>query len=327
MSIEGLHQIPGIRVGHATDPVGLTGCTAIVFLRGAVGGHVTAGVATGSRELATLEPRHLVERVHGICLSGGSAFGLAAASGVARVLEEAGIGHVTAKAKVPIVAGAVVYDLALGDPRARPDEAMGAAAARLALSEPVALVPRSGNIGAGTGVCAGKVLGVPCATKTGLGVAGIDAGAGLLIGALVVLNPVGDVLGPDGRLLAGTRRDAGSTELVGTSALIRVGAAVAPLSAGTNTTLAVVGCNARLSRVEAAWLAEQAQVALARRIEPPFTRHDGDQIFAVSVGEVPAELHRLGLLCREALESAITDACRSAAPAGGLPSCDGLRAA
>jgi L-aminopeptidase/D-esterase-like protein len=324
MSIEGLHQIPGIRVGHATDPVGLTGCTAIVFPRGAVAGHVAAGVATGSRELATLEPRHLVERVHGICLSGGSAFGLAAASGVARVLEEAGIGHQTSKAKVPIVAGAVVYDLALGDPRARPDEAMGAAAARLALAEGSPPGPRSGNVGAGTGVCAGKVLGIPCATKTGLGVQGLDGGAGLLIGALVVLNPVGDVLGPDGKLLAGARRAAGSNELCGTCALIREGRAVAPLTAATNTTLAVVGCNAAISRVEAAWLAEQAQVALARRIDPPFTRHDGDLVFAVSVGDVPVELHRLGLLCRDALELAITDACRSATPAGGLPACDTL---
>ena len=200
MSIAGLHRIPGIRVGHATDPVGLTGCTAIVFPEGAVAGHVTAGVATGSRELAALEPRHLVERVHAICLAGGSAFGLAAASGVARVLEEAGIGHLTSCARVPIVAAAVVYDLALGDPRARPDEAMGAAAARLALLEPARRGRSPATSAPAPASRAGKLLGIACATKTGLGVAGLDAGDGLLVGALVVLNPVGDVLGPDGKV-------------------------------------------------------------------------------------------------------------------------------
>jgi L-aminopeptidase/D-esterase-like protein len=181
-------------------------------------------------------------------------------------------------------------------------------------------------VGAGTGVSAGKLLGIACATKTGIGVAGLEETDGLLVGALVVLNPVGDVLGPDGRLLAGARRGPASNELAGTSRLICSGAPCGPLDQGTNTTLAVVGCNARVSRIEAAWLAEQAQVALARRIEPPFTRHDGDLVFAVSVGDKPVELHRLGLLCRAALNAALTDACQSAFPAGGLPSCHGLLA-
>jgi L-aminopeptidase/D-esterase-like protein len=329
MSTGSLSDLPGIKIGHFTDAVGLTGCTAILFPSGAVAGHRVAGVASGSRELEALSPRHLVERIHGICLSGGSAFGLAAASGVARVLEAEGIGHLTAVARVPIVAGAVVYDLNLGDPAARPDEAAGEAAARAALA---GSGPRgSGNLGAGTGVCAGKLLGARCATKTGLGQAGREGAGGLRVAALAVLNPVGDVLALDGRrILAGARTAVGSHTLLGSSAAIRAGARAEPLRSdgAHHTTLAVVGTNALLNRVEAAWVAEQAAVALARQIDPPFTRHDGDVVFCVSIAGDPADpaglgvkvdLHLTGLLARDALGAAIVDACESAEPAGGLP--------
>jgi L-aminopeptidase/D-esterase-like protein len=317
-----LNDIPGILVGHVTHEAALTGCTALVFPEGAVAGHAIRGVASGSRELAALTPRHLVDRIHGICLAGGSAFGLAAASGVMRVLESQGIGHQTSFGRVPIVAGAVVYDLNLGDPTVRPDEGMGAEAARRALQgSPVA----SGNVGAGTGVCAGKLLGVACATKTGLGNAAVATPEGLRVAALAVVNPVGDVLWPGtGQILAGARIAPASARLAGTAALVRAGARCEPLVAGTNTTLAVVGTNARLSRVEAEWVADQAAVALARQIDPPFTRHDGDLVFCVSVGTQRADLHRVGLLCRDALVAAIDDACRSARAAGGLPPCEGL---
>jgi L-aminopeptidase/D-esterase-like protein len=312
----GLGDIDGVLVGHATDGVGLTGCTAVIFPEGAVAGHVVCGVASGSRELAALTPRHLVERIHGICFSGGSAFGLAAASGVMHRLEAEGIGHATSFAAVPIVAGAVVYDLNLGSARARPDETMGIAAAEEAFRDaPI----RSGNVGAGTGVCAGKLLGVTSATKTGLGNAGLCTEDGLQVAALVVLNPVGDVLQPGtGALLAGARKASDSLELAGTAFIIRGGAVRAePLT--PNTTLAVVATNALLSRVEAEWVAEQAAVALARLIDPPFTRHDGDVVFCASVGMHASDLHRVGLLCREALIAAIVDACLSAEAAGGLP--------
>jgi L-aminopeptidase/D-esterase-like protein len=321
-----LCDLPGVKVGHFTDEVGLTGCTAILFPSGAVAGHRVAGVASGSRELEALSPRHLVERIHGFCLSGGSAFGLAAASGVARVLEAEGIGHVTLAARVPIVPAAVVYDLNLGDPAARPDEAAGASAARAALEG--AEGARSGNVGAGTGVCAGKLLGARCATKTGLGHGGCDGPAGLQVAALAVVNPVGDVLSLDGvRILAGARTAVGSHTLLGSAAAIRAGARAEPLrSEGAHhTTLAVVATNARLSRVEAAWVAEQASVALARLIDPPFTRHDGDVVFAASTAGgdplpgVSADPHLVGLLARDALVAAIVDACLSAEPAGGLP--------
>jgi L-aminopeptidase/D-esterase-like protein len=286
-----------------------------------VAGHVAWGTATGTRELAALSPRHLVERIHGICLAGGSAFGLAAASGVARRLESERIGHDTSAGKVPIVAAAVVYDLNLGDSAVRPDESMGDRAAYSALAESSRA---SGNVGAGTGASAGKLLGVGCATKTGLGNAGVQTADGLRVAALVVANPVGDILDPtSGRILAGARTTPGGAELAGTTAVIRAGARVAPLQ--HNTTLCVVGTNAALSRVEAEWVSEQALMALARYIDPPFTRHDGDVVFCVSVGRLQAEPHRVAVLSRDAVAGALVDACRSAEPAGGLPTCHSLK--
>ncbi len=320
-------DIPGVQVGHATDGESLTGCTAVVFPEGAVAGHAEVGVATGSRELPAFTPRHVVQRAHGICLSGGSAYGLAAAGGVAQALEEAKVGHKTMAGLVPIVAGAVVYDLNLGDGGVRPDQEMGFQAAQAALA---GAAPLSGNVGAGAGVTAGKLLGVQCATKTGLGNAGIVTPEDLLVAALVVLNPVGDVLTPGGgKILAGARSAPGSDTLVGTGDAIRAGARCAPLH--HNTTLCVVATNARLDRVEASWLAEQGAAALARVIDPPFTRHDGDLVFAASLGswehggDHEAGLHRLAVLSRDALSAAMADACLSAQPAGGLPSCHGLK--
>jgi L-aminopeptidase/D-esterase-like protein len=317
----GLSDLEGVRVGHFTESGALTGCTAVVFPDGAVAGHVAWGTATGTRELEVFKPRHMVERVHGICLAGGSAFGLAAASGVVRRLESEGIGHNTSAGKVPIVAGAVVYDLNLGDAAVRPDESMGDRAAYRALTEGAR---ESGNVGAGTGVSAGKLLGVSCATKTGLGNGGVQTAEGLLVAALTVANPVGDILSQDGRaILAGARKTPGSSELVGTSDVIRAGARCAPLQ-HHNTTLCVVGTNARLSRVEAEWVAEQALAALARQVDPPFTRHDGDVVFCVSTGHQQAELHRVAVLARDAVVASLVDACISAVPAGGLPACHDL---
>jgi len=316
-----LADMEGVNVGHATDPEALTGCTAVVFPEGAVMGHVVCGVASGSRELDALKPRHLVNRVHGVSLAGGSAFGLAAASGVMRRLEEAGIGHQTGAGKVPIVPGAVVYDLNLGDGSVRPDEEMGYRAAGEALAGGPST---SGNVGAGTGACAGKMLGVKCATKTGLGNASVVASEGLKVAELVVVNPVGDVRDPmTQRILAGARRSPSSRELRGTCSLIRTGVPCSPLK-NHNTTLAVVATNAALTQVEAGWVAEQAAVGIARIIDPPFTRHDGDVVFCATVGDLRSDLHRVGVLARDVLMAAIMDACRSAESAGGLPDCSEL---
>ena len=316
-----LADLEGVFVGHATNGEALTGCTAVVFPEGVVMAHVVCGVATGSRELDTLRPRHLVSHVHGVSLAGGSAFGLAAASGVMRRLEEAGIGHRTGHGKVPIVPGAVVYDLNLGDGSVRPDEAMGYEAADNALAGGPGA---SGNVGAGAGVCAGKLLGPRCATKTGLGNASVVASEGLEVAALAVVNPVGDVRDPmTQRILAGARRSPKSKELRGTTSLIRTGVPCGPLD-HHNTTLAVVATNAALTQVEAEWVAEQAAVGIGRIIDPPFTRHDGDVVFCATVGQMKSDLHRVGVLARDVLMAAIIDACRSAEPAGGLPNGDEL---
>ena len=313
--ITSLADLDQVQVGHATDSVALTGCTAVVFPQGAVTGHVVRGVASGSRELDAVTPRHLVQHIHGVCLAGGSAFGLAAASGVMRRLEQAGIGHATGCGKVPIIPAAVVYDLNLGDSAVRPDEAMGFEATDQALA---GAAGRSGNVGAGTGVCAGKMLGVQCATKTGLGNAAVTASEGLVLAAMVVVNPVGDVRDPvTRRILAGARRSPTSKELRSTASMIRAGVVCAPLH--HNTTLAVVATNAALNPVEAQWIAEQASVGIGRIIDPPFTRHDGDVVFCASVGQLDSELHRVAVLARDAVMAAVIDACRSAEPAGGLP--------
>ncbi|MCC6749408.1 MAG: P1 family peptidase [Deltaproteobacteria bacterium] len=320
MTVTSLSELPGVLVGHATDLAGLTGCTAILFPDGAVAGGAVVGTATGSRELAVLEPRHHVERIHGVCLAGGSAFGLAAADGVMRVLAAHGVGHRTLAGVVPIVPAAVVYDLGLGDPGAWPDARLGEAAATQALARTPA---SSGCVGAGTGVSAGKLQGLACATKTGLGQAGLCTDEGLAVGALVVLNPVGDVLdGTRSGILAGARRTPTSDELLGSAALIRAGAVAQ--SPTHNTTLVVVATTARLTRVEAEWVAHQSAVALARRIDPPFTLYDGDVVICASVGDHAVDLHRVGLLCRDATDAAIQDACLAATPLGGLPVARGL---
>lgn len=310
-----LADLPGVQVGHATDAEGLTGCTAVVFPEGAVCAHAAVGVASGSRELPTTTPRHMVERVHGVAFCGGSAFGLAAADGVMHELEAAGIGHETGKALVPIVPAAVVYDLHVGDARARPDAAMGALAAREALAGGSSHL--RGNIGAGTGASVGKLLGPERATKSGIGQAGLVDGE-LKVAALAVVNPVGEVHHiDDGRLLAGVRQSASSKRLLPARQILEQRLHRDPLH--HNTTLALVATRAKLSRQEASWIAEQATVALARQIEPPFTRHDGDVVFAASLGEVEVELHLLAMRVRQALGWALVDACLAAEDAGGLP--------
>ncbi len=326
MTIKAVNDFTGVYVGHATDAVALTGCSTVIFPDGAVCGHVAFGSATGSRELETVTPRHSVERIHAICLSGGSAFGLAAAGGVMSRLEREGIGHTTSICKIPIVPAAVVYDLNLGRSEVRPDKEMGASAADDALNNPPA---SSGNIGAGCGVSAGKILGIHCATKTGLGNGGIETEDGLAFGALAVVNPVGDVVDlATQQILAGARKAPASNELVGSYALLCKSQFSQPKSIPSdhhNTTLGVIVTNVKLTRLETSWVAEQCLVTLARMIDPPFTRHDGDIIFCASVGEKQADLHRVACYAREAFSAAILDGVLSSTPAGGIPNWRGLR--
>lgn len=310
-----LTAVPGIRVGHATDPVGLTGCTVILCEQGAVSGVDQRGGAPGTRETDLLRPLHLIQKVHAVLLAGGSAFGLAAADGVMRYLEERGVGFDTRVARVPIVPAAIIFDLDIGDSHARPDAAMGYAACSAATDSPVAV----GNVGAGTGATAGKILGIKRAMKSGVGSAAVELGGGLIVGALVVANPLGDIVDPStGEILAGTRR-VGSEEFADTLATMRSLVGKVALRFASSTVIGVVATNARLSKEEANKVAQMAQDGIARAVRPAHTMFDGDTIFALASGDRRADVNLVGAYAAEVVAKAIVGAARAAEGAGGLP--------
>lgn len=266
-----LTAVPGVRVGHWTDPVARTGCTVVVLPEPNVAVAEIRGAAPGSRETALLEPGMRVEQVQAILLTGGSAFGLAAADGVMAALAADGRGHPTPAGPVPIVPAAVVFDLMVGDGSVRPGPSQGAAAYRAAVSEPVPM----GLVGAGTGTSVAKWRGFQHARPGGVGSASMTLGEAT-VGALVVVNAVGDVFTLEGEALSGGSPVPGAP-------------AVAPLPA-TSTTLVVVATDARIGRSELTRLAVRAQDALAACIRPAHTRYDGDIAFVVSCGAVVADL-------------------------------------
>ena len=318
-------DIPGIEVGHVTDLDALTGCTVVLCRKGATGGVDVRGGAPGTRETDLLNPLNLVEKVHAIVLAGGSAFGLDAASGVMRYLEEQGIGFDTGAAKVPIVPSAILYDLALGSAKIRPDAAMGYRAAESASAESYP----EGNVGAGTGATVGKIFGIKSAMKSGLGSSCVDAGGGVLVGALVAVNAFGDVVDPqNGGILAGAR----STQLgplhlgaqgyfANTLETMRTftGRTVMGFATKSNTVIGVVATNAHLEKAGAAKVAQMAHDGLARVIRPAHTLLDGDTIFALSAGNKNADVTTVGAFAAEAMAEAILRAVQAAESAGGLP--------
>ena len=310
----GITGVPGIRVGHADDPTGLTGCTVVLCEGGAVGGVDVRGGAPGTRETDLLRPLCLVQEVHAILLAGGSAFGLDAASGVMRYLEEQGVGFDAGVARIPIVPAAVLFDLALGDARARPDAAMGYRACRAATAGPAP----EGNVGAGMGASIGKLLGPQGATKSGLGTASIALPGGLVIGAIVAVNALGNVVAPKSGINLGGPRDPQTGRLLDTIELMKAGhqALAQPFA---NTTIGVVATNARLTKEQANKVAQMAQNGLAQAIRPAHTLFDGDTLFALSTGQIAADVSLVGALAAEAVALAIVRAVRQARPAAGLP--------
>ncbi len=317
---KGLTEIPGILVGHATDALGLTGCTAILTETGAIGGVSVGGSATGTEELAALEPGHVAGRVHAVVLAGGSAFGLEAASGVRRWLERKGVGFDTVAARVPIVPCAILYDLGIGRADERPTREMGEAAAQAANDGAV----EEGAVGAGTGATVGKLFGMRQAMKSGLGSAAIALEgplSAIKVAALAVVNAFGDVVDPgSGAIVAGARTAPDRLEFAGTARQMMRGA-----SGGfrpENTTLAVVATNAQLTRIEARKLAELASLGMARAINPVNTMSDGDIVIALSLGAERAPVDALGVAAAEVLAESILRAVRLAPALGGLP---GLR--
>jgi L-aminopeptidase/D-esterase-like protein len=323
--ISSITAIPGIRVGHAQDEQALTGCTVILTENGAVGGVDQRGGAPGTRETDALRPLHLVDKVHAVVLAGGSAFGLDAASGVMRYLDECGIGFNAGVAKVPIVPAAILMDLAIGDPKIRPDAAMGYQACLNASTD----APAEGNVGAGTGASVGKILGPTQAVKSGIGTAAMQIGGGVVVGAIVAVNAFGDVIDPaTQRILAGVRplqkgplRIGGDGVFADTLSIMKslTGRAILEYAGRGNTVIGVVATNARLDKQEANLMAQMAQDGLARAVRPAHTLFDGDTIFALATGERRADVSIVGAFAAEVFAAAILRAVLAAAPAGGLP--------
>jgi L-aminopeptidase/D-esterase-like protein len=315
MDNHSLTAIEGLRVGHAHDLQGLTGCTVILCPPGTVGGVDQRGGAPGTRETDLLRPLHLVEHVHAVLLAGGSAYGLDAASGVMRWLEERGIGFPVGVGVVPIVPAAILFDLDLGDPAARPDAAMGYAACQNASADPVA----EGCVGAGTGAQVGRLLGPAFACKAGLGSAALEIGDGLRVAALFAVNALGDVVDEDGTILAGTRQPPDGKQFAGA---LNVLPALARMTAGSasNTVIGVVATNAALTREEVNKVAQMAHDGLARAIRPAHTMLDGDTIFALATGSAGrANVSVIGAFAAEVTAQAIRRAVRAATSLGGVP--------
>ncbi len=324
MASGSITDVPGVEVGNAQDEMALTGCTVILVRKGAVGGVDVRGGAPGTRETDLLNPVNLVQKVHAVVLAGGSAFGLNAASGVMKYLEERKIGFNTGVARVPIVPAAILFDLNLGDKNARPDAEMGYQACLAASNRP----PAQGNAGAGTGASVGKLFGAALAMKSGQGTASVRAG-GIIVGALVAVNAFGDVIDPDsGGIVAGLRsgkvgpvRVGGRRPFADTTEMMksRLNQGILGLATRSNTVIGVVATNAKLNKVEATKVAQMAHDGVARAVRPAHTMLDGDTIFALSTGSTRSNVSLIGALGAQAMAMAIVRAVKAAKSAGGLP--------
>jgi L-aminopeptidase/D-esterase-like protein len=313
-------DVPGIRVGHATDAVALTGVSVVLCERPAVAGVELRGWANDVVGLDYLDPRHLVGVVDGVVLGGGSRFGGEAIWGVLRWLEAHGRGYAAGPTTVPHVPGAFLFDLNVGDGRVRPTREMGWEAARQAARGPVA----EGNVGAGTGASVGKLHGIARAMRGGLGTASARLD-GVVVGALVAVNALGDVRDPDtGALVAGTREAPEGRRLVDTARALREGATPGRFAAPTHTTIGVVATDARLAKAEAAKVASLGMLGFARALSPPHTAYDGDTLFALSVGDALADVTRLGLAAAEVVARAIVRGVRAATSLPTLPAASAL---
>ncbi len=326
-----LTDIEGIKVGHAQDMDALTGCTVVLTEKGAVGGVDQRGGAPGTRETDLLRPMHMVDKVHGILLTGGSAYGLDAATGVMKYLEEHGVGFNSGVVRVPIVPAAVLFDLGIGNPSIRPDAVMGYQACQNAVSGEFA----QGNVGAGTGASVGKILGMKQAMKSGIGSASLDIGDGVIVSALVAVNAFGDVVDPQNRqIVAGARpmqagpiSIGGKDQFANTLEIMKSFAGrtiMSFASAASNTVIGVIATNADFNKEEANKLAQMAHNGLALSIRPAHTMFDGDTIFALATGKHRADINIVGAFAAEVMANAVINAVRHARPAGGLPAAGGV---
>ncbi len=316
--------ISGIKIGHVTDLVNATGCTVVLSERGSVGGVDVRGSAPGTRETDLLRPGNLINEIHGVLLSGGSAYGLDAASGVMQYLEEKQVGYQVGKSVVPIIPAAIISDLNIGNHQVRPNAEDGYRACEVASTDNV----MEGTVGAGTGATVGKAFGLASATKGGLGIFSHEIEPGLIIFALVVVNSWGDVVDPDtGRIVAGPR-DKNSAGFVNTIDLIaNPESALDPnqIGAGNNTTIGILITNADIDKAQANKLAGRGQDGIALAVRPAHTMADGDTVFTLATGTWQGEIdHRLltkvGAIAAVVMSKAIVRAVSNADGLAGIPS-------
>ena len=317
-------DIRGILVGQSENRKALTGCTVVICKKGAIGGVSQRGGAPGTRETDLLRPMRLVQKVHGILLAGGSAYGLDAAGGVMQYLEEKGVGFKAGPTVVPIVPSAILFDLAMGDFSVRPDKAMGYEACINASSAP----PAQGNFGAGTGATVGKILGYKQSMKSGIGTASMQIANGVIIGALVAVNAFGDIV-KDNKIIAGARTVKKGPVKIGKEGFFAdtlevmqslTGRKILSYAAKQNTIIGVIATNAALSKEEVNYFADMASNGIALSVQPAFTMFDGDTIFGLATGQVKSDINILSAFAPKVFSSAIINAVMAADPIDGLPS-------
>ncbi len=317
-------DIKGILVGQSENRKALTGCTVVICKKGAIGGVSQRGGAPGTRETDLLRPMRLVQKVHGILLAGGSAYGLDAAGGVMQYLEEKGVGFKAGPTVVPIVPSAILFDLAMGDFSVRPDKTMGYEACINASSAP----PAQGNFGAGTGATVGKILGYKQSMKSGIGTASMQIANGVIIGALVAVNAFGDIV-KDNKIIAGARTVKKGPVKIGKEGFFAdtlevmqslTGRKILSYAAKQNTIIGVIATNAALSKEEVNYFADMASNGIALSVQPAFTMFDGDTIFGLATGQVKSDINILSAFAPKVFSSAIINAVMAADPIDGLPS-------
>ncbi len=330
MKFESVAKVPGFQYGHAQNEEALTGCTVILCDDGCVGGVDQRGGAPGTRETDLLRPMHMVETVNAILLTGGSAFGLDAAGGVMRFLEEKGKGVPSGPVRVPIVPGAVIFDLGIGSHKIRPNAEMGYQAC-VNTSEND---PEQGSVGAGTGATVGKILGMGQAMKGGIGHASIEIGGGVWVGAIVVVNAMGDIVNPYSReIIAGARTVKKSILKIGDEDLFAntisvmgsfIGQKTLNFAAKQNTVIGSVLTNAKLTKEETNKLAQAGQNGLVLSVQPSHTMFDGDTMFAVSSQKKPSNINAIAAFAPFVVAQAIVNAVTFSKPLGGIPSVSDL---
>lgn len=299
-----LTDVDGIKLGHSQDYKALTGCSVILIENGAICGVDVRGAAPGTRETDLLRPENFVDKVHGVLLSGGSAYGLNAASGIMKYLEERNIGLDVSVCKVPIVVAAVIFDLSIGDPFVRPDEKMGYEACQKATIDNNS----QGIVGAGTGASVGKILGNEYSMKSGLGQASVKV-SDLVVSSITILNAFGDVFDYEKNIQIGGVFDKKLKKFLSTNSIYENNfKGYKVFDKPTNTTISLVATNAKLTKANATKISQMAHDGYARSITPVHTMFDGDTIFTISTGNVKADISFVGILAAKVISRSIANA-------------------